>query len=108
MSSKKIMCFDIDGTICSITNGTYEFAEPKNDRINVVNRLYDEGYRILLFTARGSTTGIDWEEITKRQMELWGVNYHELHFGKPHYDVYVGDKALSDKVFFNTYKEDSP
>ena len=95
-----IYCFDIDGTICSITDGSYEDAKPFTDRIKLVNRLYAAGNRIIYFTARGSTTGIDWTEVTKNQLEEWGAKHHELHLGKPHYDVYVGDKALSDKTYF--------
>ena len=42
-------CIDIDGTIC--TPGTckscqYEGATPKKDRIEYVNKLYDEGHYI--------------------------------------------------------------
>ena len=44
-------CIDIDGTIC--TPGTckscqYEGATPKKDRIEYVNKLYDEGHYICL------------------------------------------------------------
>ena len=95
-----IYCFDIDGTICSITDGDYKKAEPFTDRIKLVNKLYDTGSTIIYFTARGSTTGIDWRSLTEDQLESWGVKYHELHLGKPHYDVYVGDKALNDKSYF--------
>jgi len=95
-----IYCFDIDGTICSLTDGKYKKAKPIPNRIKLVNKLYDAGNTILYFTARGSTTGIDWREITKNQLESWGAKYHELHLGKPHYDVYVGDKALNDKTYF--------
>jgi hypothetical protein len=95
-----IYCFDIDGTICSLTDGKYKKAKPIPNRIKLVNKLYDAGNTILYFTARGSTTGIDWREITKNQLEAWGAKYHELHLGKPHYDVYVGDKALNDRAYF--------
>ena len=99
---KKIYCFDIDGTICTITDSKYEDAVPHKGRIVMINRLYSEGHIIKYFTARGSTTGIDWSKITERQLSDWGAKHHELHFGKPHYDMYVGDKALSDRVFFGT------
>ena len=33
--------FDIDGTICTKTDGNYENASPIADRINTVNSLYD-------------------------------------------------------------------
>ena len=59
-----IYCFDIDGTICSNTDGNYEIAEPFKDRIEKINQLYDDGNSILFFTARGSTTKINWKKLT--------------------------------------------
>lgn len=94
VKAKMIYCFDIDGTLCTNTNGSYEKAEPYPDIIAQVNALYDAGHRIILFTARGSTTGIDWRELTEKQMRRWGVKYYELLLGKPHADVYIDDKAI--------------
>ena len=38
-------CVDIDGTICSPTVGrAYEKAEPWKQRIDKLNKLYDEGH----------------------------------------------------------------
>ncbi len=93
-------CFDIDGTICTNTSGDYEKAEPFVDRINLVNKLYIEDHKIILFTARGSTTNLDWTELTKQQLKDWGVKYNELIFGKPDADIFVDDKGISDKIFF--------
>lgn len=89
-----IYCFDIDGTLCTNTEGDYEAAEPFPHAIEQVNALAAAGHRIILCTARGSTTGIDWRSLTERQMEEWGVVYHELHLGKPTADVYVDDKGM--------------
>ena len=61
----KTYVFDIDGTICSNTFGEYAKAEPLRKRINLINKLFDQGNIIKLFTARGSTTKIDWEEFWK-------------------------------------------
>ena len=102
-----IYCFDIDGTICSLTDGNYADATPYPRRIETVNRLYDEGNKIIFFTARGSTTGIDWTDVTADQLKSWGAKYHELHLGKPHYDIYVGDKAFNDKAYFSKLIEGS-
>lgn len=88
-------CFDIDGTLCTNTEGDYEKAEPLHDVIRRVNDLYDNGHYILLLTARGSTTGIDWRPVTEKQMEAWGVKYHELFLTKPTADIYVDDKAIN-------------
>ena len=90
-----IYCFDIDGTLCTNTEGEYEDAEPYPHVIERVNALHDEGHQILLYTARGATTGIDWREVTERQLRTWGVKYHELYLGKPTADVYVDDKAVN-------------
>ena len=88
-------CFDIDGTLCTNTEGDYERAEPQPDVIRRVNALHDAGDKILLYTARGSTTGIDWRAVTELQLKEWGVRYHSLQFGKPTADLYVDDKAVN-------------
>lgn len=95
MGQSLTYCFDIDGTLCSNTEGDYEAAQPYPDVVAQVNRLYDEGHTIMLLTARGSTTGIDWRPTTERQMVEWGVRYHVLFLGKPSADVYVDDKAIN-------------
>lgn len=88
-------CFDIDGTLCSNTDGDYERAEPFRDVIDAVNGLHAEGHRIVLCTARGSTTGIDWRAVTEAQLATWNVRYDTLVMGKPSADVYVDDKAVN-------------
>jgi len=98
--NKKVYCFDIDGTLCTNTEGAYESAEPFFDRIEKVNQLFHEGHEIILFTARGSTTGIDWTQQTEGQMNRWGVKYHKLILGKPFAHVYIDDKAVHDKDWF--------
>lgn len=90
-----IYCLDIDGTLCTNTNGDYLNAAPFPGAIDKVNRLAEEGHTILLYTARGATTGIDWRELTERQLEAWGIRYHALYMGKPTADVYIDDKALN-------------
>lgn len=89
-----IYCFDIDGVICTNTWGEYELAEPRPDAIERINDLYEQGNTIVLQTARGSETGIDWRPITERQLAEWGLRYHALHFGKPNADVYVDDRGI--------------
>jgi branched-subunit amino acid aminotransferase/4-amino-4-deoxychorismate lyase len=86
--------FDLDGTLCTNTFGEYERAEPHAWAIERVNELAAAGYRIVILTARGSATGIDWEERTHEQLARWGVRYDELRLGKPSGDVYVDDRAV--------------
>lgn len=93
---KKRFCFDIDGVIATIVpDKQYDLAGPQPDVIEIINSLYDHGHHIILFTARGSLTGIEWTEVTRKQLRDWGVKYHELIFGKPAADYYIDDKMLS-------------
>ena len=98
-----IYVFDIDGTICTIVEeASYQNAQPLESRIQKVNKLYEEGNIIKLFTARGTQTGIDWTEITIKQLKEWSVKYHELIMNKkPHGDLYIDDKAINANSFFN-------
>ena len=92
----KIYAFDIDGTICTNTDGNYELAVPYKERIESINRLYSEGHIIKMFTARGSTTKKDWYEFTANQITNWGLKFHELITGKPEADFFIDDKAIND------------
>lgn len=94
-TNKKI-CFDIDGVIATLTqDNDYSMARPVDKVILIINELYNKGNTILLFTARGSETGIDWRAITEKQMKDWGVKYHQLIFGKPGADVFIDDRAVN-------------
>lgn len=102
----KTFVFDIDGVLASIVPGyDYNLSEPIRDHIRIVNQLYEQGNTIILLTARGSKTGIDWAEITEGQMRSWGVKHHALHFGKPAADYYIDDRMLSlsdlNRIFTN-------
>ena len=39
-------------------------------------------------------------DLTKNQLDKWGVYYHELFLGKPSGDIYIDDKGVSDGQFF--------
>jgi hypothetical protein len=93
-----IIYIDIDETICdSPENRDYSQAMPILENIDKANNLYDEGHTIIYWTARGSGSGKDWREITKKQLIDWHVKYHEIKFGKPIYDLFIDDKVLNVK-----------
>lgn len=96
-----IICLDIDGILCEESVLPYTERMPYKDAITRINILYDSGHRIILFTARGTGTGIDWSDQTKKQLTQWGLKYHELIFGKPVYDVFIDDKAYHNINFLN-------
>lgn len=86
---------DIDGVIATKVKGDdYAAALPIPDTIDKINKLYDMGYRITYWTARGATTGKDWRELTERQLTEWECKYHVLSFRKPYFDKLIDDKAV--------------
>jgi hypothetical protein len=88
------LLIDIDGVICSTESNKYDSSEPDENMIALINSLYDKGNIIKIFTARGSSSGIDWESYTKMQLINWGLKYHELIVGKPSCDLIVDDIAI--------------
>ena len=98
----KTYIVDIDGPICyHRTDSTpYAQARPMKDRIKFFNQLYDAGHTIIYWTARGGNSGIDHSELTKKQLDEWGVKKTELRMGKPPYDYWIDDKAFNVKDFF--------
>ena len=97
-----IIYVDIDETICiSPEDRDYAKAVPILTNIEKCNRLYDEGHKIVYWTARGTGSGIDWREVTEKQFKDWNVKYHDLKFGKPVYDLFVDDKNINTERFFN-------
>ena len=88
-------CFDIDGVVMTRVPGNdYRLATPVGAAVDLVNALFAAGHRIVLHTARGSLTGIDWRETTIAQLRAAGVRYHEVLFGKPAADFYIDDRAM--------------
>ena len=94
-------CFDLDETICATPSSRkYEEAVPYHKVVNKINELFDQGNEITIFTARGSTSGIDHTDLILRQLSAWGVKFHKLICkGKPSYDLFVDDKAITASVW---------
>ena len=99
----KTICFDIDNVICS-TNSTKNYlkSRPIQKNINLINKLYDKKFNIILYTARymGRCNGNISEAkkkikpLTLKQLDKWGVKYHKIYFGKPSFDLFIDDKSL--------------
>lgn len=100
--SKKQLCFDIDGVICKTINSDYKKSKPIKKNIECINKLYKNGYKIIIFTARymGRTNNnrtLAEKKISKLtlfQLKKWDVKYHKIFFGKPSFDLIIDDKAL--------------
>ena len=99
---------DIDGTLCTLTDGNYAQAEPIEERIKKINKLSVTGNTIILHTARGMNRfkgntfrcHSEFYLFTERQLKKWGVMYNQLIMGKPSADYYIDDKGINDEDFF--------
>tara|TARA_A100001015_G_C14999446_1_gene717739 strand:- start:86 stop:445 length:360 start_codon:yes stop_codon:yes gene_type:complete len=101
-SIKKIICFDLDGVICTTKKKQYFSAKPKKGVIKIINQLYKEGYLIKIFTAR--FMGRNNENILKAkkqgykktllQLHSWNIKFDKLIFGKPSFDLFIDDKSI--------------
>ena len=102
----KIICVDIDNTICTTQKNNYLESRPKKKIIKYLNNLYSSGYIIKLYTARGMGRSNDnkniaekkFKKLTIRQLKTWKLKYHKIFFGKPSADIYIDDKSL----FYNS------
>ena len=110
MSDKKILAFDLVDTLCfrpeSVENlgvDKYQHCKPIQEMIDISNSLYDKGYIIYIYTARGMKT-LDGDikqiydvlyPITLESLKKWGIKHHGLIMGKLHYDLLIDDKAVS-------------
>ena len=100
---------DIDDTISEWNdNRDYLNFVPKPDTINKINKLYDQGHYIILFTARGMLSMASEFKINKwikPPLEQWLINnnvkHHELIMGKPAGDYYIDYKNLTIDQFVN-------
>ena len=95
MNLLKVIYVDVDETICITPESRkYEDAKPIVENIDKINKLYDQGHTIVYWTARGSRKQIDWYDLTKAQLILWGAKHNELRVDKPYYDLFIDDKTI--------------
>ena len=93
---------DIDNTICK-EEGPVISRVPWKDRIEKINKLYDDGHIIIFYTARGNKSGRGeayYGPITRAQLDAWGVKYHELYFKPFDGDVFIDDRSIHPDEFF--------
>ncbi|CAG9462708.1 unnamed protein product [Pedinophyceae sp. YPF-701] len=106
-------CFDLDNTLVTApaVSGDYSTVSPKPDNVQLVRQLKECGHYIIISTARRMRTHKgnigkilqDVGLVTMMTLSDFGIPYDELHFGKPHADIYVDDLAVNALV--DTRKE---
>lgn len=90
---------DMDGTICEeMRHFSRCLAKPKSDAVETINKLYDAGNTIIIYSAR---TWVEYE-MTVDWLQRYGVKYHQLFMGKPIGDVWIDDRAINCN---NNWKE---
>lgn len=100
--------FDLDNTLCKTENNDYLKSKPILERIEKVNKLYDDGNTVIIHTARGMGSSNNnqiqainkYYSITENQLKKWNVKYNYLILGKPSADYYIDDKGINDNDFF--------
>ncbi len=101
-----IFVIDLDNTLCKTVkkeNGDWDYKNsvPIQERINKVNKLFLEGHKIIIETARGCNSKYNWYLETHNQLVLWGLKFTELRTGvKFAADFYIDDKAINSEDFF--------
>ena len=89
-----IIYVDIDNTICHTENSDYKNSKPRQEQIDKINKLHDEGNEITYWTARGSVSKINYRDLTRIQLENWGCRYARIEKQKkPSYDLFICDKT---------------
>jgi len=83
---------DLDGTFCTdrYKSGGAGLCVPLEGAIETLNRLHELGHEVIFFTHR---RGGALKQETLRWLKRYKVKYDTIIFGKPHFDVYIGDEA---------------
>lgn len=110
MNKQKIIAFDLDDVLCKRESGLehlgvdkYDYCVPIQKNIDIVNSLYDDGHKIIIYTARGMTVFSgnvsdiysSLYDKTFNHLNKWGIKFHQLVMGKISYDVLIDDKCLN-------------
>ena len=106
MSLHKRIVLDFDDTLAFTSNRDWANAKPNVALIEKCNELYDAGWQVDIFTARGSISCRSRVEAADKygpQIEEWlnqhHVKYHALSFDKPLAAYYIDDKGITPEDF---------
>lgn len=87
----KVIAIDLDGVLCE--EGKWDIKsmvtrKPLVENIKKINRLYDEGNIIVIWTGRREEDRIP----TEAWLKLNRVKYHYLVMQKPYYELIIEEK----------------
>lgn len=96
------LIIDLDGTICSEERTfSRSMAVPKEHSVETINRLYDKGHTIIIYSAR---TWMEYE-MTVDWLTKHGIKFHQLILGKPIGDFWIDDRAIQFQDNWNEIDE---
>jgi uncharacterized HAD superfamily protein len=114
IDNRKRVAFDMDGTLTDRAHffdiwdmtpkqllKVYENVQPDLEMIKIVNKLYDKGYIIYIFTSRSNI----YQRQTKKWLDKYKVKYHYFIMDKPYYDAFCDDKSFTPKTMKNLFKK---
>lgn len=103
MEKKQTLIYDLDETLCTKkqSHETYADVKPIQPMIDQLNKFYDEGFTIIISTARNMVTQNNHVSkvvknvgmVTMQWLEDHGVKYHGIQWGKEYGALYIDDKA---------------
>ena len=104
-----VLAVDFDGTIC--TENYPEIGREREGAKEIINKLYEEGYAIVINTCRSNINGTDAAGMAKDFLRIRGIKYDsfnnnlnfliDLYEGdcrKISADVYIDDKCLFNPI----------
>ncbi|MDI9873368.1 HAD hydrolase family protein [Flectobacillus rivi] len=119
VQQNNVIVFDIDGTICGSPKAgeTYLDVEPFPDMIQKLKEYKDNGYYIILSTARNMRTyegnlgriNANTGKTLFKWLEKHDIPFDEIFFGKPwcgHNGFYVDDKSIRPDEFLKYSHEE--
>jgi capsule biosynthesis phosphatase len=97
------ICIDLDGVICQLRGPDQNYADlqPVPGAVEKLRQLKAAGHYLIIATARhmktceGNVGRVVARQgaVTLEWLSRHGIEYDEIHFGKPHAQVYLDDNA---------------
>jgi capsule biosynthesis phosphatase len=98
------LCIDLDGVVCELRKEGQAYADlqPVPGAAEKLGALRQAGHYVILLTARHMKTCSGnvgmviarQGKVTLDWLDRHAIEYDEIHFGKPHADIYIDDNAL--------------
>lgn len=118
MGKKLTIAIDIDGTVADSSGIDFDQAEikpevllvakPIQGAVEAVKKLFEEGHKIVFYTARSMSS----KQITERWLNKHGFPFHHVECEKLVAHVYIDDRAIVgddwEKVLENLQRTDLP